>query len=335
MITVIKQPNTNSIVLDSDKTMIHVRTDNEDTLLQLNIGFPEPTILNMPKYNKQAAKFEFQNYFRNKIPSQILVNFLTPSLYQVQNLYDVYSYVVEHKNKTSISNITLNDFRIMYSTKNIEKLSFESFYFLGIPNSMVISSNAVLSIPFFVENKTLQILIHDQNYNKIYSLDTPSLDGYYVIQKFLKLNYDVEFLIVTIKDSTREITKRIRVLKNTLFKPTNIRFRNQFGAIIYCQMFGELSETPSYKNNIYSNQNGLLYNAEVENESQITINTGYLLNDEKFIVEQILLSLDVEIEYEETYIKVVPGTKSIKNFVSNQWIQSNQLTFKFNKYETR
>lgn len=334
MITVIKQPKTDSIVLDSDRTMIHVSTENEDTLLQYLIGFPKPDVFNMPKFDSKSAKFDIQNYFRNKVPTQSLLQFYIPSLYLVKNIYEVNSYILEYRNKTVISNITLNDFRVMYSNKSIEKLSPDDFYFLGIPDSLVISSNCTVSIPFFVKSRSLQISIIDQNYNTIYSLNTPLLNGYHVIQKSLKLNYDVEHLIVSIKDSNREIIKRIRVLKNTLFDPTNLRFRNQFGAIIYCQLFGEISETPYYKNNIYVNQNGLQYNAEIENESQITINTGYLAKDEKFIVEQILLSLEVEIEYQGKYIQVIPVTKSIKNFVSNEWIYTNQLTFKFNKYES-
>lgn len=332
MITGINQPKEDSIRLDSDNIRIDATTDNDDTLLSFHITSGIPSLFNMPKYNDFKAVINLKGLIRNRKPTQHLVLF-SPSLYKVENIFTINSYITEHLDKTSIDNMILGSFKIMYSSLSIEKLRDAKFYFLGIPDSLVISNKTTLSIPFFTKSNSLFYRIQDQNGNVINSGVTPNIEGYYLFQNVLDLDYDVESLIVSLRDDTTEIHKKIRVLKNTLHSPINVRFINQFGALIYAQLFGELSENPAYKNSIYTNHNGLLYNAEVEVESQITLNTGYLFKDEKFLVEQILTSLNVEVEYQGKYVSVVPSTKSIKNYVSNQWVYSNLLTFKFNKYE--
>ncbi|MGL4582174.1 MAG: hypothetical protein ACRCVU_04230, partial [Flavobacterium sp.] len=65
----------------------------------------------------------------------------------------------------------------------------------------------------------------------------------------------------------------------------------------------------------------------------ITIDTGYLLQSELFLIRQLVNSTLVELEINGEYIPVVSTTKKIKVYRDREYIITNKLTFTFSNYE--
>jgi len=226
-----------------------------------------------------------------------------------------------------------NQIEILYSSVSMQQVPKAPLSFLGGAASLVMSSTGIVSIPFLIQEKqAIQIRLVDQKNNLISLQFLDNAQGYYLFEQSLQLEYPVEALTLEIIGK-QTIVKQIRILKNKRFKPLNIRFKNQFGAILYTQLFASIKIEEELNYSTIRNQNGGLLTNEINSLSNLTVNTGYLLNSEFFVVSQICNSLQVEVEIEGTYIQVVPTQKKFSKFESNKWVMGTQLTFQYLNYE--
>ncbi|MDM1502250.1 hypothetical protein HX071_08535 [Myroides marinus] len=328
MITINKQPT--GIVLDSDISTFEVYSNNTNCFIKLSSNIITLDRLNVPRYNANNAIVDIRFAIKNK---HIVTTHLTNNVAIVNNLFDITGAFNEVNGDNIIHSKTFTPFKIMYSDKSIETIR-NQLYFAGSPITLSMSSNATLSVPFFNNIKGNIAISLTDNKDHLYHFELlENLDpGYYVFYKDLSLPYSTEALKLKVKGNS-EIIKPIRILKNKLNKPVNVRYRNQFGATLYCQLFADLELEEELKTKVYKDQNGSMYTAEIDSSSIISITTGYLLQSELFLITQILNSLLVEIEINGVYRSVIADTKKVTIYKNNQFMQSNKLTFKLNNYE--
>lgn len=333
MIFITQQPTSDSVFLDSQLIHFSLYTEADHTRIKAQFtksGSLDYEEYNWPKFSAKELQHSLTGFIKNKLITTTAIN---PAVSRINNLFKTNIFLFEHTGIIGISGKTLNPFFIMYSNNNLETLPHSDLEFLGIAESLIINANGTLTVPFFSNiNQTLSISLIDQDNNNIYSGSLNASKAYYLFKQKLALNYNVESLSMTIQSANRVITKKIRVLKNTSYSNINIRFVNQFGALIYTQFFASLEEKNDFENTVYQDQNSRLYNAEINTKATLTVNTGYLFSDEKFIIEQILNSTKVEIEYKGKYIPIVSSTKSFKPFLSKEFLNTSTLTFIFDKY---
>lgn len=323
MILIEKQPG--DLILDSDSNYIEIAsTDPGKLTIETN-----NTLLNqitIAKYNATNAKINLKGVFRNSLITTTAIN---DKLAKVNNTYSIYGSIRSEDNQAVIDPID-----VIYSTKSIEAINQSPVSFLGISDTLLYSSYCTLSIPFFIsEVQNVIIRIYDQKNNSVdFSLVGELQPGYYLYQKPLALEYEVESLIFEVEAKTT-IKKSVRIIKNNKNKPLNIRFKNQFGATIYCQLFANVQVEEELSPQVYRDQNGRSFLTDIESKSTITLDTGYLLNSELFLIRQILNSLEVEIELQGKYIEVISSTKKVVVLKNREFLTTNKLTFTYNNYE--
>jgi len=325
MITIHEQPT--GMILDSDFIQYDVEINNVNHAIEF---YSSELALTLPKYATNKASLRINNLFRNK---PIAMTQVTEYIKKIDNIFRFRASFME-KNKEEIVDFKIsNQIEILYSSVSMQQVPKAPLSFLGGAASLVMSSTGIVSIPFLIQEKqAIQIRLVDQKNNLISLQFLDNAQGYYLFEQSLQLEYPVEALTLEIIGK-QTIVKQIRILKNKRFKPLNIRFKNQFGAILYTQLFASIKIEEELNYSTIRNQNGGLLTNEINSLSNLTVNTGYLLNSEFFVVSQICNSLQVEVEIEGTYIQVVPTQKKFSKFESNKWVMGTQLTFQYLNYE--
>ncbi|WP_353158475.1 hypothetical protein [Myroides odoratus] len=325
MITINNQPS--GMILDSDFIQYDVEVDNANHSIEF---YSSELRLLLPKYELNKASIRLNNLYRNKQIGTIQV---TEYIKKIDNIFK-YRPSFSEKNKEEIIDFKVaSQIEIIYSSLSMQHVPIAPLSFLGISDSLIIASNGTLSVPFLIQEKqSIQVRVIDQKNNLIALQFLDNAQGYYVFEKQLQLDYPVEALTLEVIGK-QTIQKQIRVLKNKRFKPLNIRFKNQFGAILHTQLFASMKIEEELNYATIRDQNGRLLTNEINSSSNLTLNTGYLLNSEVFVISQILNSLQVDIEINGSYTQVVPTQKKFPKWESNKWVTATQLTFQYINYE--
>lgn len=328
MIQIIKQPI--ELSLDSDNSIIELSSDSTGRI-DINTNNALLNQVTVAKYNTTNAIINLKSLYRN---TEITTTEITNESHKVNNLFTITGNIKQVGELPS--EVSIQPIQILYSYKTIERLPTNNdiLHFLGISDSLLCSSKCKLSIPFFSsKSQNISVRVSDQKNNLIkFSLLGTLSTGYYVYDLDLALDYIVESITVEVI-GIETITKTVRVLKNKVNTPINFRFRNQFGAIINAQLFSNIDIEEELKSKVYNDQDGRQFTFEIESNSIVTIDTGYLLQSELFLIRQIVNSTLVELEINGEYIPVVSTTKKIKVYRDREYITANKLTFTFSNYE--
>lgn len=328
MISIISQPT--ELVLDSDNSIIELSSTKQDKItLKTNNNLLNQ--ITVAKYNATNVIINLKSLYRNM---DITTNEISREAKKINNILNITGSIAQAS--TEPSEVTIKPIQILYSTKSIERLptTNSTIHFLGISESLLCSRDCRVTIPFLItKSQAITIRVYDQKNNliKLSFLDLLTI-GYYTYDINLALDYPVEALTVEIVGE-ETIRKVIRVLKNKVNQLLNIRFRNQFGAFIYAQLFSNLDIEEELKPKTYRDQDGRQFTSEVESNSILTVDTGYLLQSELFLIRQLVNSTEVELEINGEYIPVVSSTKKTKVYQDREFILSNKLTFTYTNYE--
>lgn len=325
MISIISQPT--ELVLDSDNSIIELLSDKKDKIdIKTNNSLLNQ--ITVAKYNATNAIINLKSLYLN---TDISTTELSREAKKINNILTITGNITQGENE-----VILKPIQILYSTKTIERLptNNRTIHFLGISESLLCSRDCRVTIPFLVtKSQAISIKVYDQKNNLIrLNLLGELSTGYYTYDINLALEYAVEALTVEIIGE-ETIHKVIRVLKNKVNQLLNIRFKNQFGAYIYAQLFSNLDIEEELKPKTYRDQDGRQFTSEVESNSILTVDTGYLLQSEMFLIKQLMNSTLVELEINGEYIPVVSSTKKTKVYQDREFILSNKLTFTYSNYE--
>lgn len=344
MATLISAPANNSILNDANTTEIIIQDNNNnysnyEARLFVNNSYFDGLIFtkihtNSWFINDKKMILSFENLLQKYLQIPAVTNqFIQPFPMLVDLRIDVQKLDLEGYPS---SDFTLN-YKLKYSNQpTLEKYETEFLSFIAVDaDVLLVQPNTMLQLPFFINDPSLIINVSAVTEDNVV-LATKSTTGPQTSKTLLAtLNVDapddVNAYYFKISAYNFEIVKKIKVVRGNYYKPKKIRFANRFGMPMLVELFGKITAKNEHAFFNYQNNKYQYKTAEVSTDTSVTIDTGYLLESEKAIVDQIATSLNVEIEINEIFTPCVVNTKTIPVIAENEIHSSAQLMFEFNK----
>jgi|GEM_PF-4151314 len=142
---------------------------------------------------------------------------------------------------------------------------------------------------------------------------------------------NINAYLFRVKYGSYIIQKKVRIIRNTLYRAKKIRFYNRYGMPVLVELFGKLITKDEQTHYRFQNSVGVYSTEEIQTNTQVSIDTGYLLNDERGIINQIASSNKIQIEIEDKFIPCIVTIKNVPQINEKEFVNSVQLTFEFNK----
>lgn len=335
MPTVISAPVQNSVLNDANTTEIIIEDlvefDYYSAKIYLNNVLFDEVIL--PKFTNSNVIFRFENLLQKYIT---LVKVTDTILKDLEMIFDLKIELYRHQTATILFN-TLN-YKLLYCTHpKTENYTHSNFTFIGVePDVMVIGNEGKIVLPFYTENTTddIRITLMDNNYNFYY--ENTFINAYN--HHSLLFNFDfinttnANSLLLEVRVGANRISKKFRVLKNTVFEPKQVLFYNEFGFPVVANLFGKQINKDDLTYFKYQNSSNNYKLAEIQTDVAVSVDTGYLTESEKPIVEQITQSLSTFIKINNQFVECIATTKTITTISDNDFLKSSVLQFEYNKY---
>lgn len=330
----ITAPPEDKILIDANITEITV----EDTGLYqyyfalIYINNEEFDHVVLPKFAASKMLLSFSNLIAKyaQLPNDIQTG-LTPVFLDYDLKIELYKQL-----PSAVLMDTFN-YKLRYSVlPTNEQYHAQSLAFIAVDADMlVIGNQTTVQLPFFtLDNHTdIRVRLIDNNYNFLYDQLIPNDENAhaFVCSIPFENTTNADILMLEIKVGDQRITKNFRVLKNTVYENKKIRFYNRFGFPMVVDVFGKFTAKDELTYQKYQNAQGVYRTAEITTDTLLAIDTGYLLESEKAIVEQITQSLSVEIFHKGVFVPCVATTKAVTTFAEKEFHYTTQLQFEFNK----
>lgn len=336
----ITAPIQNSILNDANITEIIVEDTTTFSHYQANIYIDNVLFdsVVMPKIGNQQMILTFENLLLKYISLPDVQNVFIQRFALIRDLkIDIlrYSFAVDH---TIIATMFTRNYKLKYSVlPTAEKYENNQLAWIAVDaDVLLVQPNTIIQLPFYIADPDLIITAEAVKENGTV-ITSQATTGFISATKTLLLTLpvnvpdDVDAYFFRIKAYNFVIEKKIRVVRNGFYKPKRIRFYNRFGMPVLVELFGKLTTKDEQTYFKYQNGMGYYNTAEIQTDTQVSIDTGHLLDSENAIVNQIASSLKVEIEIKGVFIPCVATLKTIPVINENEFINSAVLTFEFNK----
>lgn len=334
----ISAPIQNSILNDANLTEIIVEDTTVFSHYEANIYIDNILFdsVIMPKVSSQKMVLTFDN---------LLLKYIT--LPEVNNALSFQGFNLIRNLKITIARFlvgiavgvtqyTLN-YKLKYSVlPTAEKYETAALSFVGVdPETFLVAPNTKIQLPIFANSvETIMVVEAVTPENVVLSTITgygSQSNGLLLLSLDVVAPPNVSAYFFKVHYAGLTIQKKFRVVRNGYYKPKRVRFYNRFGMPVLVELFGKLSAKDDQTYFKYQNGMGFYTMAEIQTDTQLSIDTGHLLDSEKAIVNQIASSLRVEIEINGVFTPCVATLKTIPVINENEFINSAVLTFEFNK----
>lgn len=344
MITIIKAPVLNRVLLDSNNTEITIRSSNGSgyyfrALIYVdNVLFDEQgwsrldnhtAIKDIKKLYNAYFESEFSAFNQNGLTEEnILRKKIKITIQEISLSTDLV-----------IETIDLPEFYILYNSNPEYFDDSTKIQILGItPPVLRIPVNGKVVIPFYVKasDESVEVQVTD-NFGNI--LDTQHF-ATFSDKKILKYSFDFAPLNL-VKDTIYfeakitcgliSVNKMFRLIQFPDFKVKEIYFKNNFGYYIPAYFDGELEIQNNFKPEDYQQADGTNAIFEINQDNAYTINTGSLLQDERAIVNQISSSHEIIIKINNQWRQIQTATKKVLEYKDKKHIYAQDLAFTFVK----
>lgn len=329
-------PEENSVLIDANITeliLYHIDIKEHFHYARFYIDDVFFDELVIPRISTSKLVLQFSNLLLKTISFPIVQN-ASVFNYRLDRRLKIEIY----KKKGSLTNLvnTFN-YSLRYAAKPTnERFDNDLLSFIDVQaDVLVVGERASIILPFYsLIEDNINVRLEDDHgtvlYNGFYS-DNPPNRTFVIRFELITVPLASNALLLTIKAGTATITKKIRVFRNTLYAGKLVEFRNKFGFPIRVSLFGKLACKDDVTVTTYESGLGVLNTAEVKEETTFTLDTGYLTENERGIVSQIVNSLETKIKIGNEFVKCIPTVKSITTFTEGEFITQNQLSFKINK----
>jgi hypothetical protein len=344
MITIVKAPALNRVLLDANNTEITIQSTN-------GVGYYFRAIINVDDvfFDEQgwsrntafvAVKdlVKLYNAYFESVFSSFTENALVEQLHLKKKIsITINEYYLE--TNTIVDTIALPDFYFMYNAKPIYFDDTTKIQILGIePAVLQIPKNGKMRVPFYVKavDEAVTVEVKDNFGTVINYQIAPSFIG----KKIFQYQFDLSgvtlasntiYFETIITCGTATTIMRYRLMNLPDFPVKEIYFKNNFGYYIPAYLDGEFEEINGLKINDYQEADGSHVVFEIEEESTYTINTGHLLQDERAIVTQITTSLDILLKVNNVWQRIQTATKKELRYRDKKHNYSQDLVFTFKK----
>jgi len=344
MISIIKAPALNRVLLDANNTVVVLQSTNGNgyyfrALIYVDdVLFDEQGWSRKDSYTASKDLVKLYNAYFETIQTIFTENGITEQTHLKKKI----TIVVQEKSlstDTIVATVTLPDFYFMY---NVNPELFDDstkLQFLGLtPPVLRIPDSGKIMIPFYAKaiDETVTVELKD-NFGTI--INTVSVEAFTDKKVFLyafnlsplTLVKDTLYFELNIKCGLKSITKHYRLIRFPDYNVKEIYFKNNFGYYLPAYFDGELEIQDSFKIDDYKQKDGTNVVFEVIEEATYTINTGSLLQDERAIVNQVATSHEILFMVNNQWRKIQTKTTKSLEYRDKKHLYAQDLNFSFVK----
>lgn len=340
MIKLIKYPAANVFLLDSNNTLIEIKSTNglghffRAKIYVDNILFDEQNWSREDNFTaRKDLKFLYKAYFEPKFNS---VN--TSGIFERTDLIKKITIVIDEFNlSTNLLTQTINlpEFYIFYGDKPSVFSPNNPLQFLETENKILrIPNNGLIKLPFYsiaANNSITCNLKLNTNVviftNTISSVSGPKIHELIIDLSLIIIPINALYLTVNIIVGTFSIAKTYRLFKNENYSIKQIAYMNNFGYFIHAYFDGQLKKDNTYKHLKYTEFDDNEKISDISTASTYRLNTGSLLGSEKVIVNEICNSVDAKIKLDGIWYSINTETKKSNIFEDNKNLYDEDLIF--------
>lgn len=344
MITIVKAPVLNSVLLDANNTEITITSSNGSGHYFRALISVDDDLFDTQGWSRKDAFTSTKDLVKlyNAYFVSAFAAFTANGLVEKTSLKKKISIVInEHLLATDaiVQTVTMPDFYIMYNAKPVVFNDALKLQILGItPAVLQIPSNGIIRIPFLAKTEAeAVIVITKDNFGDI--IDTQTIASS-TAKKIYQYDFDLSgvtlaanttYFETTITCGVTTTTLRYRLMLLPDFPVKELYFKNNFGYYIPAYFDGELETSNGFKIDDYQQADGSSIIFEIQEDAQYTINTGSLLTDERAIVNQVANAYEVYFKINNSWTKIQTSTKKELEFRDKKHNYSQDLTFTFTK----
>lgn len=342
MITLLKVPAINRVLLDANDTEIRIQSANGAGYYFRAIIYIDDVLFDEQGWSRidnftaiKSMRKLYNAYYENAF-----VPFSVNELVEKTNLNKKVSITVEERliaSDTLVETVTLPDFYFMYNAVPVYFDDSTKVQILGISSTVLnVPENGKIIVPFYVrgDNETVKVEVKDNFGSIINSQSIPAVTG----KKTYKYSFDLSG--VTLASNTiyfetsfscgaTTTTMQYRLMCLPDFPVKELFFKNNFGYYIPVYLSGELEVSNALKISDYQANDGQYYVSEINEELTYTINTSYLLQDERAIINQLITSYDVLFKVNNKYRRIQNNTKKELQYRDKKHNYAQDLSFTF------
>lgn len=344
MITIVKAPSLNRVLLDANNTEITIQSTNGSGYYFRALIYVDDVLFDSQGWSRKDSYTAVKDLVKlyNAYFESEFIPFTINGLVEQTHLKKKIEIIIKEyflETDTEVDSITLPIFYFMYNVNPIYFDDTTKIQVLGItPEVLQIPINGKIIIPFYIKAiaEGVTVVLKDNFGN---TLNTQSIASF-TNKKIFLYSFDLSGVILasntiyfetTITCGATTITLRYRLMRLPDFPVKEIFFRNNFGYYIPAYFDGELENTDSLKISDYQEKDNSNVVFEIQEEATYVINTGYLLADERAIVNQVTTSHDVLLKIGYDWQKIQTSTKKVLQYRDKKHNYSQDLSFTFIK----
>jgi len=346
MITIIKAPALNRVLLDANNTEIVIQSSNGSGFYFRALIYVDDVLFDEQGWSRKNSTTASKDLVKlyNAYFETVVNVFTANGVFEQTHLKKKISITIEEKTLDSDEIVATINLPVFYFMYNINPVFFDDttkIQILGVtPPVLRIPDNGRIMLPFYAkavdENVTVDF---KDNFGTI--LNSQVIDSFTGKKVFIyafdlsPLNFvkDTLYFELSIKCGLSTVTKMFRLIRFPDFGVKEIYFKNNFGYYIPAYFDGELEISDSLSVDDFKRADGSNEIFEINEEATYTINTGSLLQDERVIVNQIATSHEVLLKINNQWRRIQTKTSKILEYRDKKHLYAQDLTFSFVKNE--
>jgi hypothetical protein len=344
MITIIKSPALNRILLDANNTEISISSTNGNGYYFRALIYIDDALFDEQGWSRKTEFLAVKDLVKlyNAYFETSFAAFTVNGLVEKTNLKKKVSIIIEERLLTTdavIETVNLPQFYIIYNRTPVVFTDAAKIKVLSKqPDAVLIPVNGKIIIPVLVNanNEILSVITKNNLGLTLNTQSTAEFTG----KKIYLYSFDLSgvtlinntiYFETTIACGSTEVVLRYRLILLPDFPVKEIYYKNNFGYFLPAYFTGELETENSFMINDYSEADGTSVIFEINEEANYTINTGSLLMDERDIVNEILNSHEVYFKVNEIWTKINTKTKKELQLRDKKHSYATDLQFSFIK----
>lgn len=343
MITIKQAPALNSVLLDSNNTVISITSTNgNDHFFRAKI-YVNDSLFDEQGWSKKdshTAEKNLKSFYKAYFEKQFSSTF-TNGLNEVVDAKVKIGITIEEYNINSGNLVDSLELPVYYIVHNINPVVFndaKKIIILGIDAEVMLIPNfGKIKIPFYA-NTTNEVVTVTLKKDTNGIIDTATIAAS-TEKKIYEYQFDLSTaniansdlylqLEITVGDTT--VTKYFKLYRYTHFNfpIKEIVYKNNFGFFIYAYLDGQLTIEDNLDIKSYEQYNYTDKVYEISEEETYNINSGSLVENEKAILRQIAISLDTKINWKGEWLNLVPNLKKLSIYKERNHNYSESFSFK-------
>lgn len=344
MISIIKAPALNRVLLDANNTEVIIQSSNGNGFYFRALIYVDDILFDeqgWSRKNSSTASKDLVKLYNAYFESSANV-YSADGLVEQTHLKKKISIIVQEKTLDTdevVATVTLPDFYFLYNVNPVLFDDSTKIQFLGLtPPVFRIPNNGKFMLPFYVKSIEESVVVElKDNFGTI--LNSQIVEAFTGKKVFMyafdlssiNLQKDTLYFEINVKCGLSTLKKMYRLIRFSDFPVKEIYFKNNFGYYIPAYFDGELEITDTFKIDDYQASDGSNEVFEINEEASYTLNTGSLLQDERAIVNQIASSHEVLLKINNQWRKIQTKTAKVLEYRDKKHLYAQDLVFSFIK----